>query len=78
MKKPPARRKPFPWRCPECRKVAVRPAVIPYDAKFRRAGRIRKAHIPRLSVYRCGDCGEVLFGTEACDQIDRAIKRAVP
>jgi len=74
--KSPKRRKRFPCRCPECWEVAVRPTVIPYDAKFRRGGRVRKVRIPRLGVLKCSNCGEVLFGNEAGDQIDRAIKRA--
>ena len=66
--------KPFPRRCPECGKVEVQPATIPYDAKVKHDGRLYAFRIPALQVNKCAACGEVLFSNVTDDQISQALR----
>lgn len=66
--------KPFPWRCPECLKVEVRPAVVPYNADVKHDGRTHAVEIPALSIPRCEACGELVFGNDTDEQISRALR----
>jgi DNA-binding transcriptional regulator YiaG len=66
--------KPFPWRCPKCRQKEVRPVVIPYRAELLHDGRLYTIAIPQLTVPRCANCGELVFGNQACEQISQALR----
>jgi putative zinc finger/helix-turn-helix YgiT family protein len=66
--------KPFPWRCPECGKKEVRPAVISHTAEIRHDGRMYMLTVPKLRVPRCEYCGELVFENEADEQIAAALR----
>ncbi len=65
---------PFPRHCPECGKVEVQPATIPYDAEVKHDGRVYAFPIPALQVNECAACGEVLFTNVTDDQISQALR----
>lgn len=66
--------KPFPWHCPRCRRKEVRPAVIPYRTEVCHDGRLHTVEMQQLTVPRCGHCGELVFGNQACQQIEQAVR----
>ena len=66
--------KPFPRHCPECGKVEVQPATIPYDAEVKHDGRLYAFRIPALRVNQCAACGEILFSNVTDDQISQALR----
>ena len=65
---------PFPRHCPECGKLKVQPATIPYDAEVKYDGRLYALRIPALQVDQCAACGEVLFSNVTDDQISQALR----
>jgi putative zinc finger/helix-turn-helix YgiT family protein len=65
---------PFPRHCPECGKVEVQPATIPYDAEVKHDGRLYAFKIAALQVNKCAACGEVLFSNVTDDQISQALR----
>jgi putative zinc finger/helix-turn-helix YgiT family protein len=67
-------KKPFPRRCPECGKAAIRAATIPYDVEVKHDGRLHRLHIAQLQVNQCGSCGEVLFSNATDDQVTQALR----
>ena len=66
--------KPFPWRCTDCGKIAIEPDVIDRTSRIKYDGRLYEVRVPNLNVLRCRNCGEVLFGNEADEQIARALR----
>jgi putative zinc finger/helix-turn-helix YgiT family protein len=66
--------KPFPWRCPECGKKAVRPASVSHTSKVRHDGRVFTVAVPELRVPRCEVCGELVFDNDADEQIAQALR----
>jgi len=66
--------KPYPRHCPECGKVEVHPATIPYDAEVKHDGRLYRFHIPALQVNQCAACGETFFTNSTDDQISQALR----
>jgi putative zinc finger/helix-turn-helix YgiT family protein len=67
--------KPFPWRCPECGKKEVRPAVVSHTSEIRHDGRLYTVKVPKLRVPRCKACGELIYDNDADDQIATALRR---
>ena len=68
------KRRPFPWRCPECLQEAVRPAVVSYNAEVKHDGKTHAVEIPALRVPRCEACAELVFGNDTDEQISRALR----
>ncbi len=66
--------KPFPRHCPECGKIEVQPATIPYDAEIKHDGRLYAFCIPALRVNKCAACGEILFSNVTDDHISQALR----
>ena len=73
-KKVPEKSKPFPWRCLECGKKEVRPAVVSHTSEIRHDGRLYSVKVPKLRVPRCKACGELVFENEADEQIASALR----
>ena len=67
--------RPFPWRCPECGQRKVQPAAIAHTAEIKHDGRLYTVEIPELRVPRCEACGELVFDTQADEQIARELRR---
>jgi putative zinc finger/helix-turn-helix YgiT family protein len=66
--------KPFPWRCLECGKKEVWPAVVSHTSEIRHDGRLYTVKVPKLRVPRCKACGELIFENEADEQITSALR----
>ena len=66
--------RPFPWRCPNCLRKDVRPVVMPYTARVRHDGLEYAIELPAMEVPKCQNCGELLFGNRAGEQIDDALR----
>src|SRR4029450_7835500 len=66
--------KPFPWHCPRCRAKDVWPAEVAYEAELLHDGFLHKVQVARLTVPRCGRCGELVFGDDAGQQISNALR----
>jgi putative zinc finger/helix-turn-helix YgiT family protein len=66
--------KPFPWPCPECGKKAVQPAIIQHASQIKHDGRLYTVAVPTLRVPRCSACGELVFDSDADEQIARAFR----
>jgi len=66
--------KPFPWRCTDCGKTAIEPDVIDHTSMIKYDGRLHEVRIPNLHILRCRNCGGILFGNEADEQIARALR----
>src|SRR5208283_1742546 len=66
--------KPFPWRCPKCRKKVVWREAIPYRVKIKHDNQLHSIEIPQLLIPRCKECGELLFDNEADEQICQALR----
>ncbi len=70
-----AHRRPFPWRCSNCKKKEVRLAIVPYTAKVKQDGRIYEIAIPALEIPKCDACGELVFNDNADEQVTRRTPR---
>src|SRR5436853_6556533 len=70
--------RPFPWFCPRCRKKEVWQDTIPYRARGVREGRSVTVDMPRLTVPRCRNCGELLFDYSADEQVLQALDAQAP
>lgn len=67
--------KPFPWRCPKCLKLEVRPSILTdYRAKVKHDGRAYEFTIDGLPVAKCQVCEEVEFTLETDDAISHALR----
>jgi len=66
--------KPFPWKCPKCREVAVRAEIVTYDAEVLHDGKTYKFSVPGLKCPQCQACGQLLPDTEANQQISQAFR----
>ncbi len=66
--------RPFPWRCPECRKREVRLTVVSHTSQVKHDGRLYAVEVPKLRVPRCEACGELLFDNTADEQIAQALR----
>lgn len=66
---------PFPWYCHDCGHTEVRPAVVRnYQTKIKHNGKVYSVTVPEFHVPQCGSCGEMVFGNDAEEQIDRAFR----
>jgi DNA-binding transcriptional regulator YiaG len=66
--------KPFPWHCPRCRRKEVRPVVIGYRTEVSHDGQLYTVEVPQLTIPRCANCGELVFGNQASEQIEQALR----
>jgi putative zinc finger/helix-turn-helix YgiT family protein len=72
---PSAQGKPFPWRCPECGKMEVRPVITAHTSQIKHDGRLHTVNVAQLRVPQCGACGELVFDNEADHQITQALRQ---
>jgi hypothetical protein len=69
--------RPFPWRCPRCRKKAVRRAAVAYQCQRKHQGATVTVAVPALAVPQCAECGELVFDYVAEAQINDAYRQLV-
>lgn len=66
--------KPFPWRCPKCRKPEVYRAKMSHTSQISHDGRLHTVNVPNLKVPRCRACNELVFDNDADEQISLAFR----
>jgi nitric oxide reductase activation protein len=57
--------------------VELRPAVIQNETTLKHHGRSYNVEVADLHVLQCAACGERLFGNEAHEQINRALRQKI-
>jgi putative zinc finger/helix-turn-helix YgiT family protein len=72
MKTKRARVKPFPWKCRNCGKIAVRSAIVSYAVELEYDGRTYKFTVDGLKSPQCQECQEIFPDAEANRQISTA------
>lgn len=70
-----AGRRPFPWRCPNCREKDVHGVVIAHTTQVKHDGRLYDVYVPELDAAKCRSCGELLFDDSAGEQIAGALRK---
>jgi putative zinc finger/helix-turn-helix YgiT family protein len=68
--------KPFPWKCPSCRKKAVVSVVEDYRTRIEHDGRPYDLIVPALHVFACGECGNRDLDDDANKQVSDALRKA--
>ena len=68
------KRRPFPWRCTECRQKEVYGVTIDHATEIRHDGRDYQLQVANLEVGKCRHCGEIVFDDLAGDQIANALR----
>src|SRR5437879_966338 len=57
--------RPFPWKCRNCRQVAVSPAIVSYPARLEHDGRVYEFTVDGLKAPQCQNCHEIFPDAEA-------------
>lgn len=70
----PARSKPFPWKCRNCGKIAVRSAIVSYPVELEYDGRTYKFTVDGLKSPQCQVCQEIFPDAEANREISTAFR----
>jgi hypothetical protein len=65
-------KKPFPWRCSNCREQSVREAIVDYVATRVYDGVECTVKVQGLRTPKCEKCGQVAPDSEALEEIERA------
>jgi hypothetical protein len=65
-------KKPFPWRCSNCREQSVREAIVDYVATRVYDGVECTVKVEGLRTPKCEKCGQVAPDTEALEKIEHA------
>jgi putative zinc finger/helix-turn-helix YgiT family protein len=68
-------RKPFPWKCGNCRERAVNLATVAYTVEEDHDGRTYTVTVPDLQTPRCDRCGELVLDDAANRQISAALRQ---
>jgi putative zinc finger/helix-turn-helix YgiT family protein len=66
--------RPFPWKCPNCGKKAVRLEIVSYPVEVHHDGRLHQFTVDGLKTPKCQECGEVFPDAEADRQISQAFR----
>ncbi len=69
--------KPYPWKCGNCGRRSVKPAMIPYSVDMEHDGRTYSVNIAELKAPRCEECGEVVLDDHANRQISDAFRQQI-
>ncbi len=64
MSKSNVTKKPFPWKCSNCREKAVREAVVDHSVEVEHDGRAYTVTVKRLKTPKCTNCGLVCPDSE--------------
>lgn len=65
-------KKPFPWKCTQCREKAVRETIVSHEVDIDHDGRTIHVKIAGLKTPKCDNCGLVQPDSEACEAITLA------
>jgi putative zinc finger/helix-turn-helix YgiT family protein len=66
--------RPFPWVCPNCLEVSVRPIAKQYTARVKHDGLQYSLDIPNLEIPTCEKCGEELFTNAVDERVNQALR----
>ena len=69
--------KPFPQKCPNCRKATVMTVVEEYRADVEHDGRSYPLTIPDLPVLTCSACGNRALDRDSSDRVSKALRTVV-
>ena len=69
--------RPFPWRCADCGKKEIRPAIVNYDAPLKYEGDLLSIKVPDLELPCCSNCGNRLITETAESAIIQAARKAL-
>jgi putative zinc finger/helix-turn-helix YgiT family protein len=67
--------KPYPRYCPRCGQKTVWQTTTPYSTVMRHDGELHQIELPDLEVPFCEACSEMIFDTQACEQVSRAFRQ---
>lgn len=67
--------RPFPWKCGECGRRAVKPSVFEYATPISHDGRVYTVAVADLEAPRCEQCGHIVLTSEANRRIDAAFRQ---
>jgi len=70
-------KKPFPWRCPNCRARAVVEATVDYVTQMHHDEREYTVKVAALKTPKCDNCGQVKLDAEALEAITLAFVRQI-
>ena len=70
-----AARKPFPWRCSNCREKSVREAIVDYVATRVYDGVEYTVNVVALKTPKCENCGQVRPDAVALEVIEQAFAK---
>jgi putative zinc finger/helix-turn-helix YgiT family protein len=70
-----SKKKPFPWKCQNCREKAVYEIVTPYETNIEHDGRSYHIQIAELKTPKCEKCGFVQLDAEADEAILREFRK---
>jgi putative zinc finger/helix-turn-helix YgiT family protein len=72
MSKNSTTKKPFPWKCVNCREKAVYEEIVTHEVDVEHDGRTYHVKIDGLKTPKCSKCGEVQPDSEANETITLA------
>jgi putative zinc finger/helix-turn-helix YgiT family protein len=67
-------KKPFPWRCTNCKQKTVSEATVDYTAEMEHDGHAYTISAERLKTPKCTHCGQVMLDAEALAVLDAALR----
>ena len=70
-----AETKPFPWKCQNCGRIAVRREIVTYPVDIEYDGRVYSITIKGLNAPQCRECHGVFPDAEANCQITQEFRR---
>ena len=68
--------KPYPWKCPRCRKQAVELANVDYATTTEHDGRAYEVTVPAMEVPQCRNCGKIAMTESANQQVSDAFRQS--
>lgn len=66
-----------PPKCPSCGKRALKDGVADYSTKAKYDGRLYDLHLEKLPALVCSECSEHVFGVDADERIQDALREKV-
>jgi len=70
------KQKPFPRKCPQCRKPSVSPVVEDYATTLDHDGRSYEISVPDLTILVCSECGNRTRDAHSDERVVDALRRA--
>ncbi|HYV39424.1 MAG TPA: type II TA system antitoxin MqsA family protein [Gemmataceae bacterium] len=75
MNKPANRVRPYPWKCRNCGKIAVHPAVVTYEVDIEYEGKAYHVVTEKLPAPQCRECHSIYPDAQANRLITAEFRR---